>query len=123
MRSPPSSLAHYVRRWADPSIVFVAANNRDLNQVTWEMRIESGAPDYHGSQQLPDVSMAAFARLLGFEGIRAFAAGGPVVLEVMTDPNISMLPAHITREQMVPNANRTEPGKGSRPSKRQFVRT
>ena len=108
------TLSRYAKRWDDPSIVFVVANNRDLNQVTWEMRIESGAPDYHGSQQLPDVSMAAFARLLGFEGIRversedlaaaferAFATRGPVIVEVMTDPNISMLPAHITREQML----------------------
>ncbi len=107
------TLKRYAERWADPSIVFVVANNRDLNQVTWEMRIESGAPDFPGSQHLPDISMAAFARLLGFEGIgvasadelgtafeAAFAARRPVVLEVRTDPNISMLPAHITREQM-----------------------
>jgi pyruvate dehydrogenase (quinone) len=107
------TLQRYAQRWADPSIVFVVANNRDLNQVTWEMRIESGAPDFPGSQHLPDISMAAFARLLGFEGIgvasadelgpafeAAFAARRPVVLEVRTDPNISMLPTHITREQM-----------------------
>ncbi len=107
------TLQRYASRWADPRIVFVVANNRDLNQVTWEMRIESGAPDYPASQHLPDVSMAAFARLLGFEGIRveqvadledafaaAFAARRPVVLEILTDANISMLPAHVTREQM-----------------------
>ncbi len=107
------TLQRYIGRWADPRIIFVVANNRDLNQVTWEMRIESGAADFPASQHLPDVSMAAFARLLGFEGLRiervedlaagldaAFAARGPVVLEVLTDPNISMLPAHITREQM-----------------------
>jgi pyruvate dehydrogenase (quinone) len=107
------TLRRYATRWRDPSIVFVIANNRDLNQVTWEMRIESGAPDFPGSQHLPDVSMAAFARLLGFEGIgvdkvedlatafqAAFAARRPVVIEIRTDPNISMLPAHVTREQM-----------------------
>jgi pyruvate dehydrogenase (quinone) len=107
------TLQRYASRWKDPSIVFVIANNRDLNQVTWEMRIESGAPDFPGSQHLPDVSMAAFARLLGFEGIgvdkaedlptafqTAFAARRPVVIEIRTDPNISMLPAHITRDQM-----------------------
>ena len=108
------TLQRYASRWPDASIVFVVANNRDLNQVTWEMRIESGAPDYPSSQHLPDVSMAAFARLLGFEGIRveraedlpaaferAFAAQHPIVVEVMTDPNISMLPAHVTREQTI----------------------
>ena len=106
------TLQRYVARWDDPGIVFVVANNRDLNQVTWEMRIESGVPDYAASQHLPDVSMAAFAQLLGFEGIRvervadleaafarAFAAHRPVVVEVLTDPNISMLPPHVTREQ------------------------
>jgi len=106
------TLKRYVERFADPSIVFVVANNRDLNQVTWEMRIETGAPDYPASQHLPDVSMAAYAKLLGFEGIHvtreqdlptaidaAFAARGPVVLEVRTDPTISMLPPHVTRRQ------------------------
>jgi pyruvate dehydrogenase (quinone) len=108
------TLKRYIERFDNASIVFVVANNRDLNQVTWEMRIESGAPDFPASQHLPDVSMAAYARLLGFEGIRveraedlrgafatAFAAKRPVVVEVMTDPNVSMLPAHITREQML----------------------
>ncbi|HEY4442008.1 MAG TPA: thiamine pyrophosphate-requiring protein, partial [Candidatus Elarobacter sp.] len=106
------TVARYWQRWSDPRIVFLVANNRDLNQVTWEMRIESGAPDYPSSQHLPDVSMAAFAQLLGFEGIRVERAedlGGalervlraerPAVLEVLTDPNVSMLPPHIMPEQ------------------------
>ena len=108
------TLSRYARRFEDPRIIFVVANNRDLNQVTWEMREESGAPDFPASQHLPDVSMAAFALLLGFEGIRVerveelspaldavFAARGPVVLEVLTDPNISMFPPNITSEQIV----------------------
>jgi pyruvate dehydrogenase (quinone) len=108
------TLKRYLHRWEDPRIVFVVANNRDLNQVTWEMRIENGAPDYPASQHLPDVSMAAWAQLLGFTGIRvekvadlggaidaALRASGPVVLEVVTDPNISMLPAHVMRTQAI----------------------
>ncbi len=56
--------------------------------------------------------MAAFARTLGFEGIRvekaedlgaaferAFSSDRPCVLEVLTDPNISMLPPHVKPEQ------------------------
>jgi pyruvate dehydrogenase (quinone) len=102
----------YWKRWSDPRLIFVVANNRDLNQVTWEMRIESGAPDFPGSQHLPDVSMAEYARMLGFEGIRvdraadvgaaldaALRADRPAVVEVLTDPNISMLPPHVTVEQ------------------------
>jgi pyruvate dehydrogenase (quinone) len=108
------TLRHYAHRWSDPRIIFIVANNRDLNQVTWEMREESGAPDFPASQHLPDVSTAAFARLLGFEGMRvehieelvpaldaAFAARGPVVVEVLTDPNISMFPPNITSEQII----------------------
>jgi len=106
------TVARYWKTWSDPRLVFVVANNRDLNQVTWEMRIESGAPDFPASQHLPDVSMAQFARTLGFEGIRvehvddlaaaftrALAADRPAVVEVMTDPNISMLPPYIEPEQ------------------------
>jgi pyruvate dehydrogenase (quinone) len=107
------TLKRYAERWEDPRILFVVANNRDLNQVTWELREESGAPDFPAAQHLPDVSMAAFARFLGFDGIRverveelesaldtAFAARGPVVLEVLTDPNTSMFPPHVTTEQI-----------------------
>jgi pyruvate dehydrogenase (quinone) len=87
------------------------ANNRDLNQVTWEMRIESGVPKYPGSQDLPDFPYAEYARLLGFESVRverpddidsawdmAFSADRPALLEFVTDPEISMLPPHITPE-------------------------
>jgi pyruvate dehydrogenase (quinone) len=107
------TVARYWKRWADPRLIFLVANNRDLNQVTWEMRIETGLPDFPSSQHLPDVSMAQFARLLGFEGIRveraedldaafarALGADRPAVVEVLTDPNISMLPAHIEPAQV-----------------------
>ncbi len=106
------TVVRYWKRWSDPRLVFLVANNRDLNQVTWELRIESGAPDYPASQHLPDVSMAEFARMLGLEGIRvdraddvgsaleaALRADKPCVVEVLTDPNISMLPPHIKVEQ------------------------
>jgi pyruvate dehydrogenase (quinone) len=106
------TVVRYWKQWSDPRLVFLVANNRDLNQVTWEMRIETGAPDYPGSQHLPDVSMAEFARMLGFEGIRvdrpgdvgsaleaALRAERPAVVEVVTDPNVSMLPPHIKWEQ------------------------
>jgi pyruvate dehydrogenase (quinone) len=106
------TVAHYWKMWSDPRLIFFVANNRDLNQVTWEMRIETGVPDFPSSQHLPDVSMAAFARSLGFEGIRIdreedvgdaidamLRANRPGVLEVVTDPNISMLPPHIKTEQ------------------------
>ena len=106
--------AHYWKRWSDPRLIVYVANNRDLNQVTWEMRIESGVPKFPESQDLPDFPYAEYARLLGFEGVRVdraedlgaawdrvLNADRPAVIEVLVDPNISMLPAHVTREQAI----------------------
>ncbi len=107
------TVAKYWRRWSDPRLVFVVANNRDLNQVTWEMRIETGVPKFPGSQDLPDFPYARYAELIGLRGARVEHAGElgdawdavlhadrPAVLEVLTDPNISMLPPHIEPAQM-----------------------
>jgi pyruvate dehydrogenase (quinone) len=93
----------------NPTLVFCIFNNQDLNQVTWEQRAESGDPKYPGTQYIPDVPYAEYARLLGLEGIfvdkpedvgpawdRALAADRPVVLEFTTDPEIPPIPPHIT---------------------------
>ena len=102
----------YWKRWADPRIVFLVLNNSDLNQVTWEMRVESGNPKYDASQDLPPVDYAAYAESIGLCGIRverpedvgtawdrALAADRPVVLDAVVDPNVSQLPPHVTLEQ------------------------
>ncbi len=107
------TVAKYWQRWSDPRLVFFVANNRDLNQVTWEMRIESGVPKYPGSQDLPDFPYARYAELIGLRGVRVdraedlgaawdevLHADRPAVIEVMTDANVSMLPPHIKPEQM-----------------------
>jgi pyruvate dehydrogenase (quinone) len=39
------TVAKYWREWSDPRFVVLALNNRDLNQVTWEMRAQSGDPN------------------------------------------------------------------------------
>ena len=87
-------------------------NNRDLNQVTWEMRIESGDPKFEASQQLPDFPYAGYAEMLGFVGVkvdaredvgaaweRVLSADRPALLEAWVDPDISIIPPHITFEQ------------------------
>jgi pyruvate dehydrogenase (quinone) len=97
--------------WTDPRFVVLVIHNDDLNQVSWEMR-EAGDPRYDTSQLLEDMDYAAYAGLLGFEGIRvddpdalddawsrAFAADHPVLLDVHTDKNVPPLPPHITFEQ------------------------
>ncbi len=106
------TVAKYWRRWRDPRLIFLVLNNRDLNQVSWEMRIESGDPKFQASQDLPDFPYARYAELLGLVGIHvdrpeqigpawdtALAADRPVVYEACTDPDVSILPPHITFEQ------------------------
>ncbi len=102
----------YWEGWGDPRFIVMVLNNRDLNQVTWEQRAMLGEPKVEVSQHLPDVSYAAWAKLLGLRGIRveqpervgpaweeALASDRPIVLEVLTDPEVPTLPPHITLEQ------------------------
>jgi pyruvate dehydrogenase (quinone) len=103
-------LAHYADRWRAPLVV-VVLNNGDLNQVTWEQRVMAGDAKLEASQVLPAFDNAAFARLIGLEGIRverpedvgpawdrALAAERPALLEVVTDPEVPPLPPHIRLE-------------------------
>jgi pyruvate dehydrogenase (quinone) len=107
------TVKRYWERWKDanPTLVFCVFNNQDLNQVTWEQRAESGDPKFMGSQWIPDVPYAEFAKLLGFTGIKvddparmgsawdeALAADRPCVLEVVVDPEIPPIPPHIKKE-------------------------
>jgi len=106
------TIAKYWKTWADPRLVILVLNNRDLNQVTWEMRIESGERKFDASQDLPDFPYAAYAEMLGFVGVRVdtrddvgaawdrvLSADRPALLEAVVDPNISIIPPHITFEQ------------------------
>jgi pyruvate dehydrogenase (quinone) len=106
------TVARYWERWSDPRLVFMVNNNRDLAQVSWEMRIESGERKFSGSQSLPDIPYARFAEMLGFVGIRVeraedlpaaweavLHADRPSVLEVLCDATVPFLPAHISAEQ------------------------
>ncbi|PWC87557.1 thiamine pyrophosphate-binding protein [Azospirillum sp. TSH100] len=103
------TLSKYWKRWSDPRFVVLVLNNRDLNQVTWEMRAQNGDPKFEGSQELPDFPYARYAELLGFKGLfvdkpedlagvwdEAMATRGPVLVEAYTDPNVPPLPPHIT---------------------------
>jgi pyruvate dehydrogenase (quinone) len=106
------TVAKYWRRWADPRLVVLVLNNRDLNQVTWEQRVMEGDPKYVASQQIPDYPYARFAEGAGLAGIRvdrpedvgpawdaALAAGKPTVIDVYTDPDVPPLPPHVTFKQ------------------------
>ena len=106
------TVAKYWKRWHDPRLIFLVLNNADLNQVTWEMRIESGNPKYEASQDLPHFDYARYASAIGLHGIRvklgddvgeawdrALASDRPVVFDAVVDANIAQLPPHITLEQ------------------------
>ena len=107
------TVAKYWRQWASPRWVCCVFNNEDLNQVTWEQRIQEGDPKFEATQVIPDVPYHRFAELIGLRGIfvddpdrlaaaweEALSSDRPVVLEVKTDPNVPPLPPHITLEQM-----------------------
>ncbi|NEA47946.1 thiamine pyrophosphate-requiring protein [Streptomyces sp. SID10815] len=103
----------YWREWQDPRLIVAVLNNQDLNQVTWEMRAMSGAPQFEPSQSLPDVAYADFARSLGLHGIRvekpgevrgaweaALASDRPCVLDFVTDPAVPPIPPHASLDQI-----------------------
>ncbi|MFB7506903.1 thiamine pyrophosphate-requiring protein [Streptomyces broussonetiae] len=107
------TIAKYYRQWEDPRLIVAVLNNRDLNQVTWEMRAMEGAPQFLPSQSIPDFAYADFARLAGLDGMRiekptdvqgaweaALAADKPCVLDFVTDPAVPPIPPHATLDQI-----------------------
>jgi pyruvate dehydrogenase (quinone) len=103
------TVAKYWKEWKDPRFFVLVLNNRDLNMVTWELRAQTGAPKFEGSQDLPDFPYAAYAEMLGLRGVRlssreevakgwdtALASDRPCVIEAVTDPEFPMMPPHIT---------------------------
>jgi pyruvate dehydrogenase (quinone) len=98
---------------SNPTLIFAVLVNEDLNQVSYEQRALAGDPKNPLTQTVPYVPAADWARLLGFEGIkvddpgkvgdawdRALAAGRPVLLEFVTDPQIPPLPPHVKPAQL-----------------------
>jgi len=106
------TISKYWKQWADPRFLIVVLNNNDLNMVSWEQRIMTGDTKFEASQDVPDFNYAAFAEMLGLGGIRvekpeeivpaieqAMMERRPVLLDVVTDPNVPPLPPHISFKQ------------------------
>ncbi|HEX3917375.1 MAG TPA: thiamine pyrophosphate-requiring protein [Caulobacteraceae bacterium] len=106
------TIGKYWRQWSNPHLIILVLNNRDLNQVTWEERIQLGVGKTPSTQTIPDFPYARYADLIGLKGIfvnkpeeigaawdAALSADRPVVLEAYTDPNVPPLPPHITLEE------------------------
>lgn len=107
------TVSKYWKEWSNPKFIILVLNNRDLNQVTWELRVMGGNAKFEGSQDVPDFAYDEYAKLLGLEGIRldnpanigaaldqAMAANKPVVINAYTDPSVPPLPPHVTLEEM-----------------------
>ena len=103
------TIANYWKSWTDPRLVIVVLANRDLNMVTWEQRVMAGDPKFSESQVVPTFGFARYADSLGLRGIRvdrpddvagawrdALSADRPVVIEAITDPEVPILPPHIS---------------------------
>ena len=106
------TVAKYWQQWSDPRLVVLVLNNRDLNQVTWEMRAMEGIPKFEETQVLPDMRYADYATSIGLEGIRveypddvaaawdrALSASRPVVVEAVVDPEVPPLPPHVELDE------------------------
>ena len=107
------TIAKYWQQWADPRLVVLVLNNRDLNMVTWEQRGTAGDPKFDASQDAARLSLCRYARAarparhprrparadVGPAWDEALAADRPVVLEMVTDPNVPPLPPHVTVKQ------------------------
>jgi pyruvate dehydrogenase (quinone) len=103
------TISKYWKQWSNPRLIVLVLNNRDLNQVTWEERIQLGEGKTESTQSIPDFPYHRYAELLGLRGIfvdnpdrvgaawdEALAADRPVIFEAYTDPNVPPLPPHIT---------------------------
>ncbi len=103
------TVSKYWKQWSDPRFIIMVLNNRDLNQVTWEERVQLGAGKTESTQSIPDFPYHKYAELVGLKGIfvddpekigaawdEALAADRPVILEIYADPNVPPLPPHIT---------------------------
>lgn len=106
------TISHYKKRWKDRRFLILVLNNSDLNMVSWEQRVMEGDPKFEASQDVPKFNYASYANMLGFEGIRiekekdiipgierAMASTKPVLLDVISDPNVPPLPPHISLKQ------------------------
>lgn len=103
------TVSKYWKEWSDPRLIFIVFNNQDLNQVSWEMRVDEGNPELPMTQRIPDFPFDVFAQSIGLRGIRvdklenlgsaldeALRSSCPVVMNVYTDPNVETLPPHIS---------------------------
>ena len=57
------TISKYWKEWSDPRLIVMVLNNRDLNQVTWEERIQLGDGKTESTQSIPDFPYHKYAEL------------------------------------------------------------
>ena len=103
------TVGKYWKNWSDPRFIIMVLNNQDLNQVTWEERVQLGDGKTPLTQTIPNFPYHRYAELVGLKGIfcddpdriadawkEALASDRPVIIEFKSDPNVPPLPPHIT---------------------------
>jgi pyruvate dehydrogenase (quinone) len=104
------TLIKYSHKWNNPVMIICVLNNKDLNMVTWEERMKAGDPKFDASQNIPEFNYAKYAESIGMKGIRvespeqvgtaweeALKANQPVLIDVLTDPEIAPYPMHVLK--------------------------
>jgi pyruvate dehydrogenase (quinone) len=96
------------RGWGDPRLPILVLDNGDLNEVTWEQREMEGDPMFPASQAVTSIPYAAYAELLGLEGLvvddpdgvgpawdAALAADRPFLIHAVVDPAVPLMPPRL----------------------------
>ena len=63
------TISKYWKQWSNPRLIVLVLNNRDLNQVTWEERVQLGDGKTELTQAIPDFPYHKYAELIGLKGI------------------------------------------------------
>ena len=100
------------RNWIDKRLIVMVLSN-GLNTATWDQRPQPGDAKDEPPPNLPDFAYADFAKMLGLHGLRvdhpdavgpawaaALRAQRPVVLEMVTDPEVAALPPTFDSKQL-----------------------
>ncbi|MCB8836878.1 thiamine pyrophosphate-requiring protein [Aurantimonas sp. VKM B-3413] len=106
------TVSKYWKEWLDPRLIVCVLSNRDLNQVSWELRAMANSPKVPKTQDVPKFAFAQYAEMLGLKGItvdkpeqispawdEALRSDRPCVIDAIVDPDVPTLPPHITFSQ------------------------
>ncbi len=62
------TISKYWKQWSNPRLIVLVLNNRDLNQVTWEERIQLGEGKTESTQSHPGFSVSQVRRAARAQG-------------------------------------------------------